>query len=141
VIVSAVFATRIIDARLIIGNDLSTLYLGAILSKGCFIRLTSVHPFSFHVRGCTDPHCISQHHACPQLERAAITFDGYLVSNTMDGDVTDMFQESLEQSLLEWHLKFRENVKICRASARMNGPSHVEVHQSTFGPNPQSSYK
>jgi hypothetical protein len=107
--VSAVSAARIINTRLILGNNpwtLSGLYLGAVLLKGWFIGLTSVHPFLSHIHGCTDPCCISQHHVRPQLERAAITFDRYLVSNRTDGDVTDMFQESLEQSLLEWHLKF-----------------------------------
>ncbi|KAJ7808468.1 hypothetical protein B0H14DRAFT_2608867 [Mycena olivaceomarginata] len=133
--VSAISAPRIINARLILGYNpwaLGRLYLGAVLSKGCFIGLTSVHTFRSHVHGCTDPHCISQHHAYPQLERAAITLMGIWLATQR----TEMSQESLEQSLLEWHLKFRENTKICCMSARMNGPSHVEVHQSTFGPNP-----
>jgi hypothetical protein len=71
-----------------------------------------------------------QHYARPQLEKAAITFTRYLVSNTTDGEVTDMFQESLEQSLLEWHLKFRENMKNCRTSARMNGNTLTEKSSS-----------
>jgi hypothetical protein len=111
---------------LILGNNpwaLGGLYFGAVLSNGCFIGLTSVHPFPSHVRGCTDPRCISQHHARPQLGRAVITFDGYLRCHRHVPRVAGAEPTG-------------ENVKICRTSARINGPSHVEVYQSTFGPDP-----
>ncbi|KAJ7192642.1 hypothetical protein GGX14DRAFT_406170 [Mycena pura] len=39
-----------------------------------------------------------------------------------------------EPSLLEWHRKFRHNVEECRRSAKSNGPSHIEIRASSFGP-------
>ncbi|KAJ6563913.1 hypothetical protein B0H19DRAFT_942600 [Mycena capillaripes] len=121
----------------ILGNNpwaLGGLYLGAILSDGRFVGLTTLHEFSAHVSECQDEQCISEIH--PHRATTTITFDGYLVSDKTYGQVLGPFQASLEPSLLEWHHKFRNNVDLCRRTSRANGPSHVEIHASTFGPIP-----
>ncbi|KAF8187660.1 hypothetical protein K438DRAFT_1764817 [Mycena galopus ATCC 62051] len=121
----------------ILGNNpwaLGGLYLGAILVNGNFVGLTTLHEFSAHVSECHKKQCISTIH--PHHRTSTITFDGYLCSDKIYGKVVGPFQLALEPSLLEWHHKFRNNVEVCRKTSKVNGPSYVEVHASTFGPIP-----
>ncbi|KAF8187643.1 hypothetical protein K438DRAFT_1764801 [Mycena galopus ATCC 62051] len=113
---------------------LGGLYLGAILANGKFVGLITLDEFSAHVSECRKKRCISTIH--PHHQTSTITFDGYLYSDKIYGKVFGPFQLALEPSLLEWHHKFRNNEEVCRKTSKVNGPSYLEVHASTFGPIP-----
>ncbi|KAF8187631.1 hypothetical protein K438DRAFT_2150708 [Mycena galopus ATCC 62051] len=113
---------------------LGGLYLGAILANGKFVGLITLDEFSAHVSECRKKRCISTIH--PHHQTSTITFDGYLYSDKIYGKVFGPFQLALEPSLLEWHHKFRNNEEVCHKTSKVNGPSYLEVHASTFGPIP-----
>ncbi|KAJ7192644.1 hypothetical protein GGX14DRAFT_406172 [Mycena pura] len=109
---------------------LGGLYLGVVLQDGQFMGLTTLHPFAAHVGVCTKPKCTAAHN---RYQKHTITMDGYLVSGDVHGEVLHPFHK-VEPSLVDWHRKFRSNVDECRQSAKSNGPSHIEIRASSFGP-------
>ncbi|ESK87247.1 hypothetical protein Moror_5783, partial [Moniliophthora roreri MCA 2997] len=111
------------------------LYLGVILLDDRFVGLTTLHPFTEHAGQCTQEQCIADH---ARYKTHTITIDGYLVSDDTYGLVLRKFHE-VEDSLVKWHEKFRENVEACRKTAKSNGPPHIEIRASSFGPVPQLS--
>ncbi|KAJ7791753.1 hypothetical protein B0H14DRAFT_2624672 [Mycena olivaceomarginata] len=118
---------------IILGNNpwaLGGMYLGAVICDGTFLGLTTLHPFAAHIAQCNLKKCIAEH---DQYHQHTVTMDGYLVSHDHYGHVLRPFHR-VDDVLLDWHQKFRDNVEKCRRSAKANGPSHIEIRASSFAP-------
>jgi hypothetical protein len=118
---------------IILGNNpwaLGGMYLGAVICDGTFLGLTTLHPFAAHIAQCNLKKCIAEH---DQYHQHTVTMDGYLVSHDHYGHVLRPLHR-VDDVLLDWHQKFRDNVEKYRRSAKANGPSHIEIRASSFAP-------
>lgn len=119
---------------LILGSNpwaLGGLYLGVVLVDGRFVGLTTLHPFVAHISQCMNIECKVTH---DHFKSHTLTMDGYLVNDDTYGHVVRPFHTEVEDTLLEWHQKFRANVEQCRRTATSNGPTHIEIRASSYGP-------
>lgn len=103
------------------------LYLAAVLDHNEFVGLTTVHPSTsaHHLR-------LTGKFASISSQVAGITQDGYAVEDLTYGRIGTCIGS--EEELNDWHIKFRDNIQLCRNSARDNGPNHIEIHARCFGP-------
>ncbi|KAF7336524.1 hypothetical protein MSAN_02284400 [Mycena sanguinolenta] len=122
-----------IGQGVILGNNpwaIGGMCLGAVLSGGCFLGLTTVHPYPSHLAKCQRKRCRLNLDA---RKTNVITQDGYLVSNDVFGEVIQPLHP-VDIEFLDRHAKFRANIRNCRATSKSNGPSHVEIRVCSFGP-------
>ncbi|KAF5372871.1 hypothetical protein D9758_001518 [Tetrapyrgos nigripes] len=127
---------------LILGNNpwaIGGLYLAAVVQRAdgespwSFKGLTTIHQKGTSSNGAHGEDSLdwfAKKDAALQ-DVKGVTANNYGVSSLVNGEI--LAKMPYEHDVMTWHEEFRENVRICRASAVSNGPPHQELHVCQAG--------